>query len=408
MRATLAAMLALALTSVPAWGTWFSGTWEGELTIAPSLEFSSFLTLSYTWGGLKLRSASELHPVGFTWQEFGLVGAWQGIGLQADLLFGPSTMDYLYGQLILTARVAGLEVSLYTAQLSDAVLGGPAEGSAIRVAGNVGGIGFVNVLELGARIEDEEFPGITIYHSATGLSRHYVTNPMVAGAGFTGDKLTLTGLPLCCVEEVKAVFYLAKTGFSYLKVELSKIDFGGSPVLTFDIEVVFQVQTKSLVLIPRVNLGEWSCIDLYAAVVAGMAPGELSGLEVYGLGFGCELGPMSMKGLTVFDTGKYAITTEEYGSVIEAISEAVEQGHEYYPDYWELISLVVEGPACCGGNYSFLANTYFEEGSGELFGWGMTYLKLVVPLSSKVKLAGEIKVTATGLEKLALGFSLNW
>jgi len=55
-----------------------------------------------------------------------------------------------------------------------------------------------------------------------------------------------------------------------------------------------------------------------------------------------------------------------------------------------------------------LANTYFEEGSGELFGWGMTYLKLVVPLGSKVEVGGEIKVTATGLEKLALGFSLIW
>jgi hypothetical protein len=403
---SVAALLA-ALVAFPALANSLSGAWETELSLLPALGLASTLALDYTWDGLVLGSTSQLLPTGFIWQSFSLAGGWKTLSLKADLLLGPSTADYLYGQLILTREVRRLELRLYAAQLSDAVLGGPALGSALRLAGAAGEVQFVGILELGARIEDEDFHGIIIYHTTSGLWRHYATNPMTSGAGFTGAKLTLSGLRLCCLEGTEATLYFTKAGFDYLRFALSGINLGPFPGLRLDLEVEFQVQTKSLAFTPRVEREEVGCLELYFQVETGPSPGGVAGISLYGLGWECELGPVRGRGLTVLDTGRYVITTEAYGSEIESLTDVAENGHEFYPNYWELLSLSVEGSGCCG-DYLLLVNIYFQRGTGKLFGWGMTRLELSLPLSPALETSGVLSLSPDGVERLSFCFTLAW
>jgi len=382
----------------------------------------SMFTLNYAFGSFVSTSESEFYLLGYIWQGFGLTGGLGAFDVQADLLFGPSTAEFIYAQEIVTASIAGVELGFYWATLSDAVLGGPANGAVLRLAGSVGGCDIVSVTELGARIRDDEFDGITIVHVDTGLSKSYVTNPIVATqtgpvcvGGFTGEKVTINGMSFGCIEDLTTTLYLTcLSGFEWVRFEVEGICTGLS-WLSLDLALSFELQTKSIVLTPSLILGECLCIDTYMEVLTD-APDNtiygaftsLTGFSLYGLGFTYSWQGVTVKELTVFDTGRYVITTPAYGSVIESLAEAVDRGHEYYPDYWELLSIEVVQDGCCGGITDLLVNTYFERDSGSIFGWGMTHVEGTIAINPTLSLGGEIEVDPTGLTLFGLRIEVSW
>ena len=207
-RIVVLAALAIALSepTLVAAGPWL-GEWASEVTLDANATLlsgaESSLDLGYATGPILWTSRSEFRlGVGYLWQEFGVRGVVGPFDVECDALFGPSTTDFLYAQAVAGLRIGGLDVGLFCAVLSDAVLGGPAGGVAVRVGGTFGGLEVVSITELGARIEDEEFDGIDIVHGATGLHRHYATDPVVAGRGITGEKVSVSEagfgrLPTC-------------------------------------------------------------------------------------------------------------------------------------------------------------------------------------------------------------------
>jgi len=402
-------------------GNSFSGSWSSEITfekgdINPFKSLDSVLDLNYSFGSFLGASTSEFMLFGFIWQEFGVTGALGAFNIRGDVLFGPSTADFIYAQGIASLSIAGIDFGFYFAQVSDAVLQGPADGFAIRVAGSSGALDITSITEFGARIKDDDFDGITIYHAATGLYKRYITNPIVLGQGFTGEKLAVSGWHFGCVADIATTLYVTCGGFEWVKFEVEGIDPGLS-WLRFDVELTFKLQTKSVVLTPTLVLGERFCIDTYLEVLTGAPENTLygaftsiTGIGLYALGFSYTWDGVTIKELTVLDTGHYAITTPEYGSVIEEITEALEDGHEFYPDYWELFSIKVIGDGCCGGSYTFLANTYFDKNTTNLFGWGMTHIEGKFPISSKLFLTVEIEVDddTPGLDHFGFGFEVGW
>ena len=398
-----------------------SGTWQAALVIDPNpfsfTELSSTFTVDYTVGGFTATSNSEFLLAGFIWQGFGITGTLGAFTVQGDTLFGASTADFIYDQLIVTASIAGIDFGLYWAQLSGAVLGGPADGSALRMAGSIGNIDIESYFEFGAQVEDKDddnYNGITIYHAATGANKHYVTNPLVIGpsgsccGGFTGERLIVSGWSFGCVEDITTTLHMPWQGFDYLKFSLTGINVG-TEWLSFDVDLTFQLQTKTLVLTPTINLGERTCIDLYAELLTDPAVmTSITGIGIYGLGFESSFGNVTVKDLSVFDTGRYAITTQEYGSVIEDKADALKYGHDFYPDYWEMFSIEVTGDGCCGGSYTFLANTYFQANSGSLFDWGMTHIEATLPLNAGIYFKTEVEVSTGGVDHLRVGMSINW
>jgi len=405
----------------------FSGSFTSELLLdpAPNLAFASLdsnFTLNYAFYEFVTTSESEFYLLGYIWQGFGLTGRLGAFNVQADLLFGPSTADFIYAQEIVTARLAGGEVGFYWAMLSGAVLGGPANGAVLRLAGSVGGCDIVSVTELGARIRDEEFDGITIVHVDTGLSKSYVTNPIVATqtgsvcvGGFTGEKVTINGMSFGCIEDLSTTLYVScLSGFEWVRSEVVGICSGLS-WLSLNLALSFELQTKSIVATPRLILGECLCIDTYMEVLTD-APDNtiygaftsLTGFSLYGLGFTYRGQGVTVKELTVFDTGRYVLTTPDYGSVIESLAEAVDKGHEYFPEYWELLSIEVVQDGCCGGITELLINTYFERDSGSLFGWGMTHVEGTFAVNPTLSLGGEIEADPTGLTQLGLCIEVSW
>lgn len=401
-----------------------SGSWSSQITfeqgdILSLRRLDSVLNLNYSFGSFLSRSTSEFIPFGFIWQEFRVTGTLGTFDIQGDLLFGPSTGDYIYGQFIVQSSIAGIELGLYAAQLSDAVLQGPADGFALRLAASTGALDIEAVIEMAAQIEDEgdnDFKGITIYHAATGLHKHYVTNPVVVGQGFTGEKVTVSGWSFDCVEDIAVTLHMTCERFDFLKLELSRVDLGLS-WLMFDVELTFRVQTKSVLLTTTFAPGKAGCINVYATLLTGAQDNKLyqnftsiTGIDLYGISFAYSWKGIKVKALTVLDTGHYAITTPEYGSVIEEITKALKYDHEYYPHYWELLSVEVTGGEGCRKGFTFLANTYFDKNATNLLGWGMTHIEGKFSISSKVSFTAEIEIDGgtPRLDHFGFGFEVGW
>ena len=403
-----------------------SGSWTSGVTFRPNGDFYQFirsleslLVVDYTTTGFAATSTSQFMLLGYIWQEFGAVGTLGAFGFQTDFLFGPSTANYIYAQFIASLSIAGMDLGLYVAQLSDAVLGGGADGAAIRLAGSVGAIDVVSITEMGAKIADADFDGITIVHAGSGLERSYVTDPVVFGQGFTGEKVTVSGLSFGCVNDITTTLYITCAGFDFIKFEVDEIASGLS-WLTLDLDLTFQTTVKTIGLTPALVLGEALCIDVYAEVLTDAPVGtnttntiydaynSITGIGIYGLGFSYSWDGITIKELTVFDTGRYAITTPEYGSVLEEIVEAIEDGHEYYDLYWELFSIEVENDGCCGGTNRFLANTYFNKNETALFGWGMTHLEAEMAINSTISFSTKLEVSTAGADYLGFGVEVSW
>ena len=417
----ITAAVVLSIVSLSLFANPLSGTWQANLAITPNpfsfSELSSTVAVNYTVGGLTATSDSKFLLAGFIWQGFGFTGALGAFDIKGDLLFGPSTVDFIYDQLIVTASIGGIDFGLYWAQLSDAVLGGPANGSVIRLAESIGDIDIESYFELGAQVEDkndDNYNGITIYHAATGAHMHYVTNPLVIGpsgsccGGFTGERVIVSGWSFGCVGDIATTLHMTWQGFDYLKVSLTGVETGIS-WLNLDLDLTFQLQTKALVFTPIINLGKSTCIDVYAELLTDPTMmTSIIGIGVYGLGFVSSFGNVKVKDLSVLDAGHYAITTEQYGSVIEDRADALKYGHEFYPDYWEEFSIEITGDGRCGGSYTFLANTYFTARSSSLFDWGMTYIEATLPVNSAFFLKTGIEVNTTGVDHSGIGLSLSW
>jgi len=381
----------------------------------------SIFILNYAFCGFVGTSFSEFYMPGFIWQGFGLTGSFGAFDIQGDVLFGPSTADFLYAQGIVTASIAGVEIGWYWAILDDAVLGGPADGSALRLAGSFGVCEVISITEFQARIKDDDFDGITIVHTATGLSRSYDTFPISTPQtgsccnGWSGEKVTLGGLTFACIEDLTATVYFSCVyGFEWARFEVEEICTGLS-WLSLDLELTFNIQTKSIVVTPSVVLGECVCIDTYLDIRTGAADDTLygtftsiTGISLYGVGVSYTWQGVTVRALTVFDTGRYVLTTPQYGSVIEEIADAVAKGHDFYPGYWELYSIAVTQDGCCGGLTSFLANTYFDGNSTGIFDWALTHVEGKYAVSSTLFLTVLVELDNDGLDQFGVGFEVSW
>ena len=72
------------------------------------------------------------------------------------------------------------------------------------------------------------------------------------------------------------------------------------------------------------------------------------------------LGPVMLRDVAVLDLDHYAMTTDTYGSVVERLVDAITDGYDVYPDYWEMFSIAYRDGGCSSDLISLL-NVYFDE-----------------------------------------------
>jgi len=372
-------------------------------------ELDTGLNLTYTLGDVAFGSDSVVVlPVIWVWHGFQATWSRGGLDFEANLLFGGSTAEYLYSEWILDLVFSGVLVEIHGGWLGDAVLGGPADGWAIRASGTVGPFDITSVTEFGAHIEDDGFAGITIVHALTGLERHYSTDPRaLGGGGFTGQKVTIGLFDFCCADRTEADLYITSAGFGHASFSATDITTPKLPWLSLDAELVFQLETKTLAIEPSLELGDTACFTLYGALgLTSMT--QISGITFPAIELVCELGPVTIRDVSLFDLNEMALSTEAYGGRVVNVADALANGWDYYPDYWEMFSIAYAGAACCEGEHTFLVNVYFDVNSTSLFDWAMTYVRADAPFGEQLRFTFAMKAGEAGAEYVAFGIDLSW
>ncbi len=408
--ALLVSIVSIGLAASAA-GTLGGRSWF-EVMLDPDVGFTGMdfgIELSYSVSGFTFAADSLfVLPGHWVWQGFTAVGQVGGFTAYATALLGGDLAASLYAETIMTFSMAGIDFEFHAAQLSDDVYGGPAEGAALRVFGTVGAFGITSVTELGAHIEDDDFDGITIVHTATGRQRHYATDPRVMGEGFTGQKLTIEHFNFCCEEQITATAYFDCEGFKYVNFGVEDLAIGNLPWLFVDAQLKFELQTKSLAITPRLALGDIACFELYAALSNKANPLSIGGIKINGFSLECQLGPVTVRDVTLLGGCDLGLTTESYGSQVLPIVEILDEGMDYYPDYFEMFSIAFAGPACCVGEYNFLANVYFSEDSTSLFDWAMMHVETMLPFGDSLAFTLCIEVSEDGFDHFGFGFEVTW
>jgi len=412
-KAVLAALILALVDSLAASASsGFSG--ESTLWLAFDPGAGSFdaidleLNLNYTIDDVVFSGDSVIaYPGTWVWQAFSACGDLGAYGFESNVLFGVSTAEYLYAEAMASLSIGGIDVAFHAAQLSDAVFGGPEGGWALQLSGEVAGFELVGVTELGARIEDDDYDGISIVHMATGLERHYSTDPRPAGEGFTGQKISLSREDIFCADLLAATLYISCEGFEYSEIELEGLDVGLS-FITLDTELRFELEDKTFTVTPALSLGEIACFELYGCVNWDETSMAIQGIELSGLEIICELGPAVIRDVALFDLTEYVLTTERFGSRVMEIDDALDFSYDFYPDYWELLSVAMTGDGCCGESFSFLANAYFDHASSSLFDWALLHVEASVPLVPQVNITLALETKPSGIDYLAFGTTVDW
>ncbi len=397
MRRALAVLTVLCL-AFPAWAQLsnLGGEWKARITLLPSLDLGTSLTLKADIAGFTVTSTSEFAPTwGWIWQEFVAKGALGPIGIEGTVLFGPVIPDFLYAQLIYALELGGIEFNIYTAMLGAAVGGyfppGPVGGAVIEFKAPLGATGLKAQLGFGASLPPS---GFTIWH-VSGSSKTYATSPFPGGLAFSSLLLNIEALPLCCGINLDVEFSFLKSGFDYIAFTL-KDALALCCGVTVDVGVKFTTTAKTVTVTPKFAGFAEACFEVYADVV-GTGMYVWQGIRVDGFKINCTLGDCNYLELVTFLSPDKA-PDYDYVDVFD-------------PDCgeFEYIGLGFCGAGCCGGKY-FVDLRIFFGNLGGLFDLTRLVYTVQIPVMANFAfdLTGSIAAASCATTSLAIGWTFTF
>ena len=389
----LGLVVLLSLIAFPSLAQGLSGSWTAEVTILPSVGFSSStLSLSGELSGWTISGTGYwLGTDGWVWQELGVKGNLLDMAdLEWTLLFGPLAPAFLYSLGTVEFSYENTNFTVYVATVGPNVpgyffSGGPSGGMVILAETEFDGIGFASETGFGARLSQ-----FTItYTGANTYTKTYPVDPFPGGLQFTYQQLSLSGITLCCGISLEASLAFTKeAGFDHLTITAYDLI---SPCcgISIGLSVTFYPDAKELSLLPSWE-GIEGCFTLYGDV--NTREGLIEGIEIHGFKLACEFG----------DCNRVEILTALSVAEVEGVVGDVFQGDEF-----EYIKLSFCGPACCGGSYTLEAAAYFQE-SGPLFGLSRLTVEASFPLAENAALSLSFSAPTGGDPSLSLGWSISF
>jgi len=189
-----------------------------------------------------------------------------------------------------------------------------------------------------------------------------------------------------CLDRMTSTLKISNTGFDEVSFAATGLDLLGLASITFDAKLAFSLTEKSVTLTPVLNLGDTTCVTLYASLVAGPAGAiEITGLSMYGIQLLWSLNGVEFESLTYLDGI-----------------------HHTKEDYWEMFRISVDGDTCCGGAFNFEVTTHFGDTHTSLFDWAETEFEAEFGLGESYVFSTYLSFTSAGVGDLIFGFVFSW
>jgi len=399
---TLALVLGLGIAAFAAGP--FSGSWSASLslginpiTTAISVSsFSSTLGVDYTMGGWTFASTSIFGILGWTVQDFTANGTMGAFTVASDLLFNPQSTSFTTWDTAGSVSIAGVTLNGEfrlngTGTMKDA--NGYDIGAVSGSGWSFGASGQAGDMTLGATAY------FNAYDDGYGILAVQTSRYCFC---FSSIDLTVS-FPFACIAEVDAALsFDATKGFNSFSLSTTGLAIPNFAWLTFDAEIDFTVDSKTVTITPEINIGTNDCISVYASLDGNIDPIT-----------GALVGPYGITGFT-FDGFKISHTWNgvTFTDITSLDSTVYGMTGDYATTpgktYWELFEITSSSDSCCGGALGFTVDTWFGTENTGLFGWSETDVSVSIGVGSNFTITTGLNVDTTGLTGFNLGFSTTW
>ena len=341
-----------------------SGSWSTDICLDGSAIFTTFtstLGVQYEICGWTFGGTFGFGFGGWETVSFDVYGAVGAFAVDSDIVFSPAAAAFVSWENSIDLAIAGVDLTfefdLYATYAWWTLSASGAAGLC-----NVGVVAEFGQLE---------------------------------GYCFCFDSVAFTfDFPFLCDTTVYVTAGFSTLGFDGITLCLGGLYFVEFPWLTFDFCVTFDDGEfgKSFTFTPAISLTD-ACdedagyISLFVELYSEGA--TFDGINVYGIDIYKAWNGVWFQDLTSFEVEK----NEEITG---------------YAEYWEAIGIGTVGDSCCGGMFSFEVWTYFAAGSTWLFDWGLTTIDLGFGIGTNFDVTAGLKIDASGLLELCLGFAVSW
>jgi len=371
-----------------------SGSWDTTITIDPTpgliaIEISSELIVTYEVSGWSFTSDTTITDLGWQGQTFVVGGSLGAFTLGSTLTFDPAAplpADF-FSSWVVTGSLSLAGVSFdatFASALHDVMLELKASGSA-------------GLVDVGAVVTFG-----SLYIDANGDWATYdLGTPPTCDFDWYGVDITVD-FPFSCAVVASTISFDC-AGFEYVKFEIVGIAVPTLPWLTLDATLMFETQTKTLVLTPVIDFGPTLCFDLYlnmdglASVFPGFT-GYTNGLiYIQGIGIEVEFGGVVFTGISFWDTSAIA-TGDKPGLLADTI-------------YWEAYQIATTDEGCCGP-FAFDVTLYFLDTSPQLFTVSKVVANMSIQVATQFTFSTGISVDLDNLlgvfTEWTIGFLVEW
>jgi len=429
--------LGLAAFAGPLSGSWCVYTGFAEFQPMEMLYFESDLTLDYTTCGWTFSSTAVMEKHAFSNLYFEGQGTVGAFGFYGILDFIPQTPAFKFMAGAVNLSIAGMTgYAIGVLSNANAEAGGTPDNG---IGYNVGAFGDAGVCSVWVEAQFNLAATIGDIYSD---GYDYVVSELLSfdpctgakGIGYdiiqTGCNPAWTGLdvyvefPFACMDLTTKVSFGCELGFESVCFELDDICLGLDWLILDDLNICFELQTKSVCGQLELVLADCVCITPYVHLIMGATTDNsmaIDGISLDALTIEYDMGQgVTFKAGTFFSTTWGDTGMQKVGDVYgdwcdeDAVHCWASDGSITENDpgccidetYDEYFGVVIDGDACCGGAFSVSVFTWFDDdltgADASFMDWAATTGSLSIGLGSNTTLGFDIALDRTGLASIDL------
>lgn len=424
----LVAGLGLAAFAGPLSGSWCVYTGFAEFQPVSMLYFESDVTLDYTTCGWTFSTTAVIEKHGFSNLYFEASGSVGAFGFYGVLDFIPQTPSFKFMAGAANLSIAGMTVYaigvLSNANAATAL--DPDNG----IGYNVGAFGDAGVCSVW--VEAQFNLATTIgdlydygYDYVVGelLSFHRCTGAKSIGYDVlqTGCNPAWTGLdvyvefPFACMDLITKVNFGCQYGFEKVCFELDDLCLGIDWLLLDDLNICFEVQTKTVCAEIEIVVGDCVCITPYLSLMDSGTAGlvQITGISLDAVSIDYDMGQgVTFKAGHLFNPNRPRVGNCRSDLVGYHWDAAGVLKSSWYTDCWitydgvhypdEYYAVLIDGDACCGGAFSVEVFNWFDTtlAATSFMDWVQTRAALKIGLGANTTLGFKVRLGLAGLQRV--------
>jgi len=424
----LVAGLGLAAFAGPLSGSWCIYTGFAEFQPVNMLYFESDVTIDYTTCGWTFSTTAVMEKHGFTNMYFEGEGSVGAFGFYGVLDFIPQTPSFKFMAGAVNLSIAG--VTGYVIGVLSNVHAGTVLDVDNGLGYNVGAFGDAGVCSVWV---EAQFNLATTIGDIYDYGYDYVVGELLSfdpctgakGIGYdviqTGCNPAWTGLdvyvefPFACLDLLTKVSFGCADGFEKICFELNDLCLGIDWLLLDDLNICFELQTKTVCAEIEIVVADCVCIIPTLSLIedTSVAVG-VGGISLDAVQFEYDMGQgVTFKAGHLFNPLRPRVGNCRSGTYEYHWSSSGELKSAYYSDCWiseywdEYFAVLIDGDACCGGAFSVSVFNWFWTGQDDavatnFMDWVQTRAALKIGIGSNTTLGFGVRLGQAGLARVDL------